>query len=488
MIRLRRTASAPASAPGSAPAPRSRPDAVPTRSGDRLFPNGAIVAQREYTQRVRSRTFVLGTIVLVALAFGAALIPVFTRVLDQQFSNKVAVYAAAAALPFDPLPLITTSLNGAGGGAGVAASPRPSASTGPAASPSTGVPANPEFTVTSVPDLEQARTDLRAGSYDGLIVISRTTSGDVRFEYLTDAAPDGRSAFYVRQAATAIALEDRLDRLSIPPTAQAELFAPVVFDVLPKDPNAPPMQSANDNISRSLTSNILVILIFITVITYGTWVATSVAEEKSSRVMELMLSAATPRQMLLGKVVGNGAAGLTQYFGILGAALVGIVLQGPLTALFVRGPTVEGASLAGLTPGVLAVFLVFFILAFALYSLVYAAAGSLVSRQEDVQQILTPLTFLSIAGYMAAIFGASDPTSTWVILLSYFPFTSPYVMLVRVIDGTVEPWEPLLAVVILVATIGLMLVVASRIYSAGVLLYGQRPTMRGLIAAARVRR
>jgi len=483
MIRLRR--------PGSAAGPGDRtatPDAVPVRPGDHLFPNGAIVAKREYVQRVRSRTFVLGTVVLMALALGAALVPVATRVLDQQLTSKVAVYASGAGLSFDPLPVIAASLNGAGAGAGTVASPPPSSSAAPIASPAPTAPTSPEFSVTAVTDVDRARADLRSGAYAGLVIISRTAAGDVRFEYVTDAAPDGRSAFYVRQAATAVALQDRLDRLSITPAAQVALFAPLTFDVLPKDPGAPPRQSTTDLVSRSLTSNILVILIFITVITYGTWVATSVAEEKSSRVMELMLSAATPRQMLLGKVVGTGAAGLTQYFGILAAGLAGIVLQGPVTGLFVKGPIADGASIAGLTPGVLAVFLVFFILAFALYSLVYAAAGSLVSRQEDVQQIVTPLTFLSMAGYFAAIFAASATTATWVVILSFFPFTSPYVMLVRVIDGTVAPWEPVLAIVILVATIAVMLVVASRVYSAGVLLYGQRPTLRALVAAARVRR
>ncbi len=480
MIPFRR----PASASGSARP--VTPDAVPVRRGDHLFPNGAIVAKREYLQRVRSRTFVLATMVLMALAVGAALVPVLTRLLDQQLTSRVAVYASDASLSFDPVPIIAASLNGAG--AGTAASPRPVASASPGASPSPRASAAPEFAVTSVTDLTRARADLRAGEYAGLIVVSRTAAGDVGFEYVTDAAPDGRSAFYVRQAATAVALQDRLDRLSITPVQQAALFAPMTFDVLPKDPNAAPKQTATDTISRSLTSNILVILIFITVITYGTWVATSVAEEKSSRVMELMLSAATPRQMLLGKVVGNGGAGLTQYVGILGAGLAGIVLQDPIAGLFVKGGTSGGTALVGLTPGVLGVFLVFFILAFALYSLVYAAAGSLVSRQEDVQQVVTPLTFLSMAGYFAAILGAAATSATWVVVLSFFPFTSPYVMLVRVIDGTVQPWEPVLAVVILIATIGVMLVVASRIYSAGVLLYGQRPTLRALVAAARVRR
>jgi ABC-2 type transport system permease protein len=465
--------------------PATTPDAVPHRPGERLLPNGSIVARREYVQRVRSRSFVLGSVVLMALAFGAALIPVVTRAIDQQVVSRIVVYAGDAGLSFDPVPIVESSLNGAGAGTGTLAEPTASPSGVPTGSPP---PASPEFVVTRATDLERARADLLAGAYSGLLLIARNAKGDVEAVLYTDASPDGRTAFYVRQAAIAIALQDRLDRLSITPEEQAQLFAPMGFDVLPKDPNAPPAESTTDMVNRSLTSNVLVILIFITVITYGTWVATSVAEEKSSRVMELMLSAATPRQMLFGKVVGTGGAGLTQYFGILAAGLVGIALQGPLTALLVGGPTADGATLAGLTPGVLAVFLVFFILAFALYSLVYAAAGSLVSRQEDVQQIVTPLTFLSMAGYFAAIFAATSASSAWVVALSYFPFTSPYVMLVRVVDGSVQPWEPLLAIAILLVTIAAMLVFATRVYSAGVLLYGQRPTLRALVAAARVSR
>jgi ABC-2 type transport system permease protein len=479
--RRRRSASAEPAAFGS------QPDAVPHRTGDRLFPNGVIVARREYVQRVRTRAFLFGTVVLMTVAFAAALIPVITQVMDRQLATKVAVYAADAGLSFDPVPLIRASLNGVGGGSGVAAEPTPGAS---APSPSPGGPGGAwtNFVVSPVSDLSRARADLSSGAYDGLLVVSRTSGGDVSFEFVTDAAPGGRSATYVGQAATAIALKDRLEHLSVDAAGQARLFAPLLFEVVPRDPAAPPRQSATDEVSRSLTGNLLVILIFVTVITYGTWVATSVAEEKSSRVMELMLSAASPRQMLFGKVVGNGGAGLTQYIGILGAGLVGILLQGPLTALLVPGATAGGATLAGLTPGVLVVFIVFFILAFALYSLVYAAAGSLVSRQEDVQQIVTPLTFLSMAGYLAAIVGASAATSGWVVFLSYFPFTSPYVMLVRVVDGSVQPWEPAIAIVILIATIALMLVVATRFYSAGVLLYGQRPTLRALVGAARISR
>jgi ABC-2 type transport system permease protein len=464
------------------------PDAVPHRPGDPLLPNAAIVARREYTQRVRTRSFLLGTVFLMLAAFGAALIPAIVGIIEGQMTTKLVVYAGAAGLSFDPAPVIEVSLNAAGssGSGGAGASPSPTAS--PTTSAAGGRDASPEFVVTAVADLDAARAAIAEGTYDGLIVITRTADGDPAYEFVTDAAPDGRTAFYVRQGATAVTLQDRVERLGITASQASQLFAPVVFDVTAKDASKP-AQSAADQASRIFTSNILVILIFITVITYGTWVAMSVAEEKSSRVMELMLSAATPRQMLAGKVVGTGGAGLTQYAGILAAGLAGIVLQGPITEAVLGRGGGDAPALPGLTPEVLVLFVAFFALGFALYALIYAAAGSLVSRQEEVQQVITPLTFLAMGGYFAAIFAASAGSSApWVVFFSYFPFTSPYVMLVRLVDGTVQPWEPLISLLILVPSVLAMLVVAARVYSAGVLLYGQRPTFRMMLAAMRIRR
>jgi ABC-2 type transport system permease protein len=318
-------------------------------------------------------------------------------------------------------------------------------------------------------------------------VITRAPNGDAVFDLTADTSRDGRIGYSVLQGASAVALRDRAEQLGIPLPSVARLLSPAEFSVTPRDPSKP-TETTSDMISRTFTSNILVILIFVTVITYGTWVAMSVAEEKGSRVMELMLSAAAPRQMLAGKVAGTGAAGLTQYAGILAAGLVGIALQGPITALIFPGRQSGGLPLTGLTPEVLILFVVFFALGFTLYALIYAAAGSVVSRQEEVQQVITPLTFVTMAGYLAAIFaGSAGSTSPWVVILSLFPFTSPYVMIVRLVDGTVQPWEPLLAVLILIPTIFAMLILASRVYSAGVLLYGQRPSFRTMLAAMRIR-
>jgi ABC-2 type transport system permease protein len=129
-----------------------------------------------------------------------------------------------------------------------------------------------------------------------------------------------------------------------------------------------------------------------------------------------------------------------------------------------------------------------FVLGFLMYSLLYAALGSLVSRQEDVQSATSPLMMLIMVGYFMSVFGLQAIDETWVKVASFVPFFSPYLMLARVSVGHVEPWEFALAVLLLVVSTVIALFAAARIYSAGVLLYGQRVGLREVFRAARVSR
>jgi ABC-2 type transport system permease protein len=212
----------------------------------------------------------------------------------------------------------------------------------------------------------------------------------------------------------------------------------------------------------------------------------SVAEEKGSRVMELMLNATTPLQMLAGKVIGNGAAGLTQYGIILGAVIVGLLVQAPIHKAVVGSDS--GTQFGGLDAPVLGAFVVLFVFGFLMYSLLYAALGSLVSRQEDVQSATSPLMMLIMLGYFMSVFAIQAVDETWVKIASFVPFFSPYLMLARVSQGHVELWEFGLAVAILAVSVVVALFIAARIYSAGVLLYGQRVSLRQVFRAARVSR
>ena len=230
----------------------------------------------------------------------------------------------------------------------------------------------------------------------------------------------------------------------------------------------------------------LVILTFMAVITYGTWVASSVAEEKSSRVMELLITAATPRQLLGGKVLGTGAAGLTQYLVVVVASILGFVVQRVLADRLYGsggGNQIEGIDLAVLLP-----FGIFFLAGFMLYATLYAALGSMASRQEEVQQVTGPMIFIGMIGYFAAFIGLNTPDAAWIQALSLVPFFSPYLLPARTILSSVAPWEWAVAAIAMAVFLVAALSIAARIYAAGVLLYGQRPSLRSMFRAVRVDR
>ena len=212
-----------------------------------------------------------------------------------------------------------------------------------------------------------------------------------------------------------IAVTDRLSREGVAPEQQAQLFEPPAFEAAPIDPDD--ARNEEDFGGAFILAYAIVILTFMGILTYGNWVAQSVAEEKSGRVMELLITAATPRRLLVGKVFGTGAAGLTQYLAIAIAAVIGYIASGPISeVLGVAGET--PITLPDLEPSMVVTFGAFFLLGFLLYATLYAAAGSMVSRVEDAQQAAGPLIFLAVGGYLAAFSGLNEPDAQWVVVLS----------------------------------------------------------------------
>ena len=429
-----------------------------------LFPNAWYIAVREYRSRARTRSFILGTVLLAVVAFAATQAPVLIDFSMSSSQTKIAVVVEAARMPPDSAGLLDSQLNGQ----------------------LTDPNARKSYVVSWLPadDLASAQKDLEAGKCDALLVVVRDAgTKDLGFTLRTDIPQDGRAVQSITTALASLEIEDRLYRAG---TTTGALRAPFPMAVVPVKGPSIATKSISQEVSATLLSTGLIVLIFMAIITYGVWVAMSVAEEKGSRVMELMLNATTPLQMLAGKVIGNGAAGLTQYGVILGAVLVGLLAQGPIHKTVVG--TAATVSFGGLSPAVLGAFVVLFVLGFLMYSLLYAALGSLVSRQEDVQSATSPLMMLIMVGYFMSVFGLQAIDETWVKVASFVPFFSPYLMLARVSVGHVEPWEFALAVLLLVVSTVIALFAAARIYSAGVLLYGQRVGLREVFRAARVSR
>lgn len=428
-----------------------------------LLPNARLIARREYVEKIRSRAFAVATAILMAVAVGAALVPIGLRALDREQTTRIGVTSPSAGVTGRVIDLVSQYLN-----------PMP-----PGADPAT---VRPHYILRSEPNLATGLVDVDAGRLDSVLEVSIGSTGALDFTFHGNDGPTSATIQRLQVATFGAAVVEYSQNLQ---GSGGPAFHVPSFVLQPTDlgSSVAPVDPAVAG-SRTLLASILVVLIFITLTVYGMWVATSVASEKASRVMELLISAGTPRQLLVGKVVGVGAAGLTQYLAILLPATLVLALQDPLATALI-GPADPGeAPLIGLTLPILLAFGAFFVLGFLLYAFVYAAAGSLVSRPEDIQQLAMPLSFVSMAGYFAAIFGMTAINSRVVEVLSFVPFFSPYVMLARVMLGHVDAWEIALSLGLLVAAIGASVWIAARIYGAGVLLYGQRPGFRTFLRVA----
>jgi ABC-2 type transport system permease protein len=425
-----------------------------------LFANAWLVARREFFQQVRSRIFFVSTVLLALLAVAVSLTPVLIKLADRGTSTTIAVASAEPALTTTSIGILDKILN-------------------------QDTPAGAPKPLLFVPvSLESDLADSVAdGRYGGVLIASRTTNGPLTFQLLAGETLGTDKVNMINVGSLMIGV---LDWVGSNPSGGATKFFTPIFDSALVNAGggagAAPVGAA-EYAGRRIVGVVFVVLIFITLVIYGMWVAAGVVAEKSSRVMELLISAASPGQLVIGKVAGIGLAGLVQYLAILIPALSTLLLQDRIATLLLGGQSSVDLSLAVLTPGLLAAYGAFWILGFVLYALIYAAAGSLVSRAEDLQVLALPLSLVAIGGYFLAVMALSGGISPFVRLASYVPFWSPFVMLTRLTVGHVEVWELVLSYGLLLATIPVVAMVAVRVYSAGVLLYGQRPGIRAIVGA-----
>jgi ABC-2 type transport system permease protein len=433
----------------------------PVPSRDRgVVANSWLIARREFRERVRSRLFFVSTLLLAVLAVVVALTPVLVRLVDRGTTTTIAVISEDGDLSARSIQIIGGILN-----------PTPVPGTPPAY---TFVPASPSDPIVDL---------IAQGKYDGALFATRHATGQITFQFLTGERIGTDRVQLIQVGTLAVSIFDWIDDNG---TGNATTFLPPGFDTASVSGGAgggtQPI-AASEYAGRRIVGVVFVVLIFITLVIYGMWVAAGVVAEKSSRVMELLISAASPAELVIGKVVGIGLAGLVQYVAILVPALATLLLQDRIATLVLGTSSGLDLSLAALSPGLLAAYGAYWILGFILYALIYAAAGSLVSRAEDLQVLALPLSIVAIGGYLQAVMALSGGISPLLRVASYVPFWSPFVMLTRLSVGRVEPWELALSFGLLAASIPIVGVIAVRVYSAGVLLYGQRPGARAIAGA-----
>jgi ABC-2 type transport system permease protein len=270
-------------------------------------------------------------------------------------------------------------------------------------------------------------------------------------------------------------------QLQLTPEQLGKLSEPVSFERIALKDHAKTQEELSE--ARGLVYVILFIIYF-AVIMYANMIAMEVATEKSSRVMEILISSVSPIKQMYGKILGIGLLSLTQMAILLmiGYYFVKRNLQSMQGGLF------EFLGFQNIPASTILYAIIFFILGYFLYATLAAFLGSLVSRIEDVQQMITPMTMLVVAGFMIAMFGLSQPDTTFITITSYIPFFTPMLMFMRVGMLTLPVWEPILGIIILVITIAILAIFGAKVYSGGVHMYGKSNSFKDIKRALQLRK
>lgn len=201
------------------------------------------------------------------------------------------------------------------------------------------------------------------------------------------------------------------------------------------------------------------VVYFASAVTFGQSIAQSVVEEKSTRVVEILMSAISARALLAGKVLGNSVMAFAQIVAVAVAAVVTLAVTGQDNMFSMLGPSILW-------------FVGFFAVGFVLIASLFAAAAVLVSRQEDVGSVTTPVMMLVMIPYILIIVAYNNPTVLGI--MSYVPFSAPIGMPMRIFLGTAEWWEPILSLLIVVASVVVVVLVGARVYENALLRTGSR--------------
>ncbi|MFD1177413.1 ABC transporter permease [Paenibacillus puldeungensis] len=332
-------------------------------------------------------------------------------------------------------------------------------------------------------DEETFKKDLEAGKIDGYLQFA--SSKDEAFPtvtYTSKSASMGMGLQTSVQAALQSVKAEFITKGSLSDAQIAALNAPVQIDSVKAVPKADGNKSGDSgkesqkpSVINYVVVYILVILFFMTITMTGNMIAAEVTAEKSSRVMEILITSVSPLAQMFGKILGMFFIGLLQIFVFAGVVFINISL--PYNKAVLADFQLD---LSQLSIEVLIFGLVFYVLGYFLYATLFAAIGSLVSRTEELGQATVPVTMFSLVAFYIGIFSMQAPDSILMKVSSFIPFVSPVSMIVRVGMGNPPAWEIILSLLVLGASIVLFGWLSAKIYRTGVLLYGKRPTMKEL--------
>jgi ABC-2 type transport system permease protein len=320
---------------------------------------------------------------------------------------------------------------------------------------------------------EMAR--IRTSEISGFITIPKDALDGGKILYRGDNGSSQAVQVTLTRAVTSVVLDQRGVRAQIPPAQRTQLLQPVNFEAEHTSGN----EKGSSGLAAFFLGYTVVILLYMVITLYGVAVMRSVVQEKTSRVMELLVATIKPRSLMSGKILGVGGAGLIQI--VVWLTMGALTLAYRAELLHALGAQGGGPGLPPFALGEIAVVVSYFVLGFFFYAAVFAAAGAMVSSEQDTQQVQMPISLLLVVGFACMTAVTNDPRGATSAVLTMIPFWSPMLMPMRYVLGGATAVDVVISLAILLTSTLLVTRLAARIYRTGVLMYGKRPTLQEVL-------
>ncbi len=401
-----------------------------------------IIFWHTYLTKVKSKSFIISTLIMLLFALGATNI---TKIINLFEGDDSKDQVAAVTADPEQYPLLQQQLN----------------------------ILKPDFTLIKAESEEAAKKLEQKGKIEGYLLVESDAEGLPKGTYKSETISDTSISSQLQSALQQSKSVLITKKLNLQQEQAAALYKPVDFHVVPLKKDAKTEEELNQ--ARGFVY-IILFVIYISVLMYGNMIAMEVAQEKTSRVMEILVSSVSPVQQMFAKILGISLLSITQLalFFLVGYASFKKNLES------IRETGIPFFNFDQLPVATIFYGILFAILGYFLYATLAAFLGSLVSRVEDLQQTIGPMTWLVVIGFMLAMFGLGKPDLSFITIMSFIPFFSPLLMFLRVGMLDVPLWEIILSIVLLLASIGALAVFGAKVYKGGVLLYSKSSSFKDI--------
>lgn len=409
-----------------------------------------IILRREYLTRVRTKAFIISTILAPVFILALIGIPILLSFMETDRPNRIGVQDETGTLVGRFMEIDST-----------------------------------RYQPLADEPIDTLRAMVLGGRIDGYILLNEShISGDADIEFLSGGKGGLSLMSDIRNDIRTVIRDERLDRANVSDTVK-EIMADRPSVVSRKITETG--DETTDTLGMFIVGYVMCFIIYGAMFGYGAIIMRSVIEEKTSRIIEIITSSARPFELLMGKVLGVGAVGLTQFsiWAVSSSAIMagaGLFMARDMSPMSTAGATAAAAEAPFVMPeigmGLWVAFVFFFLMGYLIYSALFAAVGSAADNETDTQQLMLPITLPIIIPMMLIGPVSSDPNSTLAVVSSLIPFFTPMLMPLRIAMTDVPLWQLGSSVVLMAGTFTGLIWLSARIYRVGILMYGKKASFK----------